>query len=52
MTERICITGVGAATPLGHTYQDFARKLLAGVSGVAQVQSFSVSDHPSQIAGS
>jgi 3-oxoacyl-[acyl-carrier-protein] synthase II len=51
VTERICITGVGAATPLGNTYQDFARNLLAGKSGVRPVQAFPVSDHPSQIAG-
>lgn len=46
-----CITGVGAATPLGHTYQTIAANLLAGKSGVRKVTSFPVDQHPSQIAG-
>jgi 3-oxoacyl-[acyl-carrier-protein] synthase II len=47
----VWITGVGTATPLGHTYTDFANQLLAGRSGVSRVQRFDVSEHPSQIAG-
>jgi 3-oxoacyl-[acyl-carrier-protein] synthase II len=47
----VWITGVGTATPLGHTYARFADGLLAGRSGVVRVQSFDVSEHPSQIAG-
>jgi 3-oxoacyl-[acyl-carrier-protein] synthase II len=42
---------VGTATPLGNSYAEFARRLLAGHSGVARVQGFDVSEHPSQIAG-
>jgi 3-oxoacyl-[acyl-carrier-protein] synthase II len=45
------ITGVGTATPLGNTYAAVADNLLAGRSGVSPVSGFSVSDHPSQIAG-
>ncbi|HTU17065.1 MAG TPA: beta-ketoacyl-[acyl-carrier-protein] synthase family protein [Gemmataceae bacterium] len=45
------ITGVGTATPLGHTYPAFADHLLAGRSGVDRVRGFDVSEHPSQIAG-
>ena len=45
------ITGVGTATPLGHTYAEFADNLLAGKSAVERVTAFPVSDHPSQIAG-
>ena len=35
MTQRVWITGVGAATPLGHQFATFAENLLAGKSGVA-----------------
>jgi 3-oxoacyl-[acyl-carrier-protein] synthase II len=42
---------VGAATPLGNSYAQFAERLLAGQSGVNTVSGFDVSEHPSQIAG-
>src|SRR5262249_10842335 len=53
MSQRnpVWITGVGAATPLGHTYAAIADNLLAGRSGVRAVTGFDVSQHPSQIAG-
>jgi 3-oxoacyl-[acyl-carrier-protein] synthase II len=41
---------VGAVTPLGHTYEAIAGQLLAGQSGVRKVETFDVSQHPSQIA--
>jgi 3-oxoacyl-[acyl-carrier-protein] synthase II len=47
----VWITGVGAATPLGHTYGDIADNLLAGRSGIRTVTGFHVADHPSQIGG-
>ena len=47
----VWITGLGAATPLGHTFDQFADHLLAGRSGVEFVTDFNVADHPSQIAG-
>jgi 3-oxoacyl-[acyl-carrier-protein] synthase II len=47
----IWITGVGAATPLGQAYDEIAHNLLAGRSGVRLVESFDISQHPSQIAG-
>jgi 3-oxoacyl-[acyl-carrier-protein] synthase II len=47
----VWITGVGTATPLGHTYAGFAERLLAGTSGVGRVRGFDVSAHPSQVAG-
>lgn len=49
--DAVWITGVGTATPLGNTYAAFADHLLAGRSGIERVQSFDVSEHPSQIAG-
>jgi 3-oxoacyl-[acyl-carrier-protein] synthase II len=47
----VWITGVGAATPLGNEYGAIADNLLEGRSGVRTVDSFDVSQHPSQIAG-
>jgi 3-oxoacyl-[acyl-carrier-protein] synthase II len=47
----VWITGVGAATPLGHTFDAIADGLLEGRSGVRTVAGFDVADHPSQIAG-
>ncbi len=46
----VWITGVGTATPLGHTYAAFADHLLAGRSSVERVRGFDVSEHPCQIA--
>ena len=46
----VWITGVGAITPLGHTYGAIADNLLEGRSGVRTVAGFDVSQHPSQIA--
>jgi 3-oxoacyl-[acyl-carrier-protein] synthase II len=50
-TRDVWITGVGAATPLGHGYDAIADNLLHGRSGVRKVTRFDVSDHPSQIGG-
>jgi 3-oxoacyl-[acyl-carrier-protein] synthase II len=47
----VWITGVGAATPLGHSYRAIADSLLAGRSGVRAVSGFDVSQHPSRIGG-
>jgi 3-oxoacyl-[acyl-carrier-protein] synthase II len=48
--KRVWITGVGAVTPLGNSYETIADNLLRGVSGVQFVSGFDVSEHPSQIA--
>jgi 3-oxoacyl-[acyl-carrier-protein] synthase II len=50
--DAVCITGIGAATPLGNDYRTIAGNLLAGKSGVRKVTTFNVNDHPSQIAAS
>jgi 3-oxoacyl-[acyl-carrier-protein] synthase II len=47
--EPVWITGVGAATPLGYTYQECAERLLAGRSGVRRIAHFPVDEHPAQI---
>jgi 3-oxoacyl-[acyl-carrier-protein] synthase II len=49
--EAVWITGVGAATPLGHEFGRIADSLMAGRSGIDTVSRFPVEDHPSQIAG-
>jgi 3-oxoacyl-[acyl-carrier-protein] synthase II len=36
---------------LGHSFEEFADRLLAGRSGVELVTDFNIADHPSQIAG-
>ena len=46
----VCITGIGAATPLGSSYAAIAANLLDGKSGVRKVTGFPIHDHPSQIA--
>ncbi|MGF1582292.1 MAG: beta-ketoacyl-[acyl-carrier-protein] synthase family protein [Gemmataceae bacterium] len=48
--EAVWITGVGAATPLGHCYKTNSAGLLAGRSGVRSIERFDISHHPSQIA--
>jgi 3-oxoacyl-[acyl-carrier-protein] synthase II len=48
--EAVWITGCGAGTPLGWDFDTVADNLLAGKSGVCKVESFDVSQHPSQIA--
>jgi 3-oxoacyl-[acyl-carrier-protein] synthase II len=49
--SKVWITGVGTATPLGHSCAQLAEALLAGRSGIRRVDTFDVSEHPSQIAG-
>jgi 3-oxoacyl-[acyl-carrier-protein] synthase II len=49
--NKVWITGMGAATPVGHSYLSIAESLLAGRSGVRTVSAFNVAEHPSQIAG-
>jgi 3-oxoacyl-[acyl-carrier-protein] synthase II len=50
-SDAVWITGVGTCTPLGTTSEQFARNLLAGQSGIRHVSTFSVKEHPCQIAG-
>lgn len=48
-SDAVWITGIGAGTPLGWNYDTIATNLLAGKSGVKKVDTFDVSQHPSQI---
>ncbi len=47
--QRVVITGMGVVSPLGCDVNVFWEALLAGRSGVARIQSFDVSDFPTQI---
>jgi 3-oxoacyl-[acyl-carrier-protein] synthase II len=43
--DTVWITGVGAATPLGSTYETIADNLLAGTCGVRTVEHFDATQH-------
>lgn len=45
------ITGIGAVTPLGMTAEETWRRLLAGESGVDQLEGFDIEDLPVRIGG-
>jgi len=42
--RRIAVTGLGAVTPVGHNVEDSWRSILAGTSGVAEIDRFDASD--------
>ncbi len=48
--RRVVITGLGAITPLGHDFNTTWGNLLAGVSGVALIDRYDVSQHTTKIA--
>ena len=50
MARRVVITGIGLVCGLGNTTGEVWKNLLAGVSGVARITSFDVSQYSSQIA--
>lgn len=50
MKPAIWITGIGAATPMGHSFDSIADALLEGHSAIRFVDSFDVQRHLSQIA--
>ncbi len=47
----VWITGISACTPLGNSYDEVARGLIAGTPAVHLVQGMKVDDHPSKIGG-
>lgn len=49
--RRVAVTGLGVVSPLGCNHDRFIERLLAGQSGVRQVQAFDVSAYTSKIAG-
>ena len=49
--RRVVVTGMGMVTPLGVGVEPVWKRLIAGESGIAGIQSFDVSDLPAKIAG-
>jgi len=39
--RRVVVTGVGTISPIGNSFPEFSRSLLAGISGVGQITHFS-----------
>ncbi|MGN7355966.1 beta-ketoacyl-ACP synthase II [Paenibacillus sp. SAF-054] len=52
MNHRVVVTGMGVVTSLGHDLDTFWNNLMAGKSGVSLIESFDVSEYPTQIAAS
>ncbi|MCD1257862.1 beta-ketoacyl-ACP synthase II [Paenibacillus athensensis] len=50
--NRVVITGMGVVTALGQDLETFWSNLTAGKSGVSLIESFDVSEYPTQIAAS
>lgn len=48
--QRVVITGVGAVTPLGHSWPETWRNLVAGVSAARRITHFDPTDFPTQFA--
>ncbi len=51
MSEGIWITGIGTANPLGTSYAETARHLLAGTPGVHRIERFDVTRQHSKVGG-
>jgi len=51
MRAKVVITGLGALTPIGNTVEEFWKNLKKGVSGIAKVTKFDVSEFSTKIAG-
>ena len=48
--RRVAITGLGVVSPLGNDVQSTWNSLMAGVSGIAEIQQFDASAFPTRIA--
>lgn len=48
--RRVVITGMGAITPLGNNIDDYAKALMAGVSGAGPITRFDAARHDAKIA--
>jgi len=49
--RRVAVTGLGVITPLGQDIGTFWSNLIAGKSGISRIDTFDVSEYPTQIAG-
>ncbi|WP_410769296.1 beta-ketoacyl-ACP synthase II [Fontibacillus sp. BL9] len=52
MKHRVVVTGMGTVTALGHDLDTLWNNLKQGKSGVSVIESFDVSEYPTQIAAS
>ncbi|WP_040948620.1 beta-ketoacyl-ACP synthase II [Gorillibacterium massiliense] len=52
MAQRVVVTGMSVVTSLGRDLETFWSNLLAGKSGVSQIEAFDVSEYPTKIAAS
>ena len=48
--RRVAITGLGAVSPIGHDVHSTWNNLLAGHSGIAEIQQFDAQAFPTYIA--
>ena len=48
--KRVVVTGLGALTPIGNTYQEFWEGLMNGVSGAAPITLFDATLFKTQFA--
>lgn len=51
MTRRVVVTGLGVVTPVGNDVPTFWANLLAGKSGIREIDRFDTTDYPTKIAG-
>ncbi|TBL77695.1 beta-ketoacyl-ACP synthase II [Paenibacillus thalictri] len=52
MKQRVVITGLGVMTSIGRDLETFWGSLMAGKSGVSEIEAFDVSEYPTRIAAS
>lgn len=52
MTERrVVITGIGVVSPLGNNTEDFWKNLVAGKSGIRQIEAFDTTEYGTKFGG-
>ncbi|SMD41171.1 beta-ketoacyl-ACP synthase II [Bacillus sp. JKS001846] len=49
--ERVVITGMGVVSPIGNDIKTFWNNLIKGESGIANIDTFDVTNHKTKIAG-
>lgn len=49
-SRRVAIVGVGLITPIGSSWDGFARNLLAGISATRTISHFDATEYPSRVA--
>ncbi|MGE3852605.1 MAG: beta-ketoacyl-ACP synthase II [Planctomycetota bacterium] len=49
--RRVVVTGMGVVTPLGQTVDEYWKNILAGKSGISQIERFDTTDFTTKIGG-